>query len=147
MVGKEANHPSPEGLDCLPLAREPTTLPTRVKSLSRHKPPSTPTAKRQNKKPKSNIMFDLGSSWRAKNEAPILVVGALIFAGNERILTPLCDSQSRRMGFAYPTRRSKSSLFRRRVWVSSPKVNTPLPSLLYMLTYMLTMLEEYCFLF
>ena len=64
MIGKEANHPSPEGLDCLPLAREPTTLPTRVKSLSRHKPPSTPTAKRQNKKPKSNIMFDLGFSWR-----------------------------------------------------------------------------------
>ena len=47
----------------------------------------------------------------------------------ERILTPLCDSQSRRMGFAYPTRRSKSSLFRRRVWVSSSKTNTPLPSL------------------
>ena len=43
--GKEANHPSPEGLDCLPLAREPTTRPTRVKSLSRHKPPSIPTAK------------------------------------------------------------------------------------------------------
>ena len=37
----------------------------------------------------------------------------------ERILTPLCDSLSRRMGFAYPIRRSKSSLFRRRVWVSS----------------------------
>ena len=47
----------------------------------------------------------------------------------ERILTPLCDSPSRRMGFAYPTRRSKSSLFRRRVWVSSPLVNTPLSSL------------------
>ena len=64
MVGKEANHSSPEGLVCLPLAREPTTLPTRVKSLSRHKPPSTPTAKRQNKKPKPNIVFDLGFSWR-----------------------------------------------------------------------------------
>ena len=47
----------------------------------------------------------------------------------ERILTPLCDSLSRRMGFAYPTRRSKSSLFRRRVWVSSLKTNTPLPIL------------------
>ena len=47
----------------------------------------------------------------------------------ERILTSLCDSLSRRMGFAYPTRRSKSSLFRRRVWVSSIKTNTPLPSL------------------
>ena len=33
------NYPSPEGLACLPLAREPTTLPTCVKSLSRHKPP------------------------------------------------------------------------------------------------------------
>ena len=29
------------------------------------------------------------------------------------------------VGFAYPTRRSKSSLFRRRVWVSSSKTNTP----------------------
>ena len=61
----------------------------------------------------------------AKNEAPILAVGAFIFAWNERILTPLCDSPSRRMGFAYPTRRSKSSLFRRRVWISSSKTNTP----------------------
>ena len=69
MVGKEANHPSPEGLVCLPLAREPTTLPTRVKSLSRHKPPSTPTAKRQNKKPKPNIVFDLGFSWRRKRDS------------------------------------------------------------------------------
>ena len=66
----------------------------------------------------------------AKNEAPILAVGAFIFAWNERILTPLCDSSSRRMGFAYPTRRSKSSLFRRRVRVSSPLVNTPLQGLL-----------------
>ena len=57
-------------------------------------------------------------------------IGALIFAWNERILTPLCDSLSRRMGFAYPTRRSKSSLFRRRVRVSSPLVNTPLQGLL-----------------
>ena len=30
-------------------------------------------------------------------------------------------------GFAYPDRRSKSSLFRRREWVSSPKANTPIP--------------------
>ena len=30
-------------------------------------------------------------------------------------------------GFAYPDRRSKSLLFRRRAWVSSPKVNTPIP--------------------
>ena len=37
----------------------------------------------------------------AKNEAPILAVGAFIFAWNERILTPLCDSLSRRMGFAF----------------------------------------------
>ena len=36
-----------------------------------------------------------------------------------------------RMGFAYPTRRSKSSLFRRRVWVSSPMVNTHLLSQIY----------------
>ena len=33
-----------------------------------------------------------------------------------------------RMGFAYPTRRSKSSLFRCRVWVSSSKTNTTLPA-------------------
>ena len=37
----------------------------------------------------------------AKNEAPLLAVGAFIFAWNERILTPLCDSSSRRMGFAF----------------------------------------------
>ena len=83
MVGKEANHPSPEGLVCLPLAREPTTLPTRVKSLSRHKPPSTPTAKRQNKKPKPNIVFDLGFSWRA-NKNGLLLVGRPIFIATVR---------------------------------------------------------------
>ena len=31
-------------------------------------------------------------------------------------------------GFAYPDRRSTSSLVRRREWVSSPKVNTPISS-------------------
>ena len=43
----------------LPLAREPTTLPTRVKSLSRHKPPSAPTSKKQQEKqkPKLNTWF------------------------------------------------------------------------------------------
>ena len=80
----------------------------------------------------------------AKNEAPILAVGAFIFAWNEWILTPLCDSPSRRMGFAYPTRRSKSSLFRRRVWVSSPKVNTPLPSRFsyFVLNYLMCFLNQ-----
>ena len=52
----------------------------------------------------------------------------LFFATVRGSRTPLCESCARRMGFAYPTRRSKSSLFRRRVWVSSPLVNTPLPS-------------------
>ena len=54
----------------------------------------------------------------------------LFFATVRGSRTPLCDSLSRKMGFAYPTRRSKSSLFRCRVWVSSPLVNTPLSSLL-----------------
>ena len=58
-----------------------------------------------------------------------LLVGVLYFLLRyERILTPICDSPSRRMGFAYSTRRSKSSLFRRRVWVSSSKTNIPLPA-------------------
>ena len=82
MIGKEANHPAPRG--CLfALAREPTTLPTRFKSLSRHKPPSTPTAKRQNKKPKPNIMFDLSFSWRAK-KIRTLRVGVLYFFATVR---------------------------------------------------------------
>ena len=36
---------------------------------------------------------------------------------------------------AYSTRRSKSLLFRRRVWGSSSKTNTPLPSLPYKLEF------------
>ena len=36
------------------------------------------------------------------------VVFLFLWLRYERILTPLCDSPSRRMGFAYPTRRSKS---------------------------------------
>ena len=41
---------------------------------------------------------------------------------------PTSATKCCRMGFAYPTRRSKSSLFRRRVWVSSLKTNIPLPA-------------------
>ena len=59
----------------------------------------------------------------------------LFFATVRDSRTPLCDSSSSRMGFAYPTRRSKSSRFRRRVWVSSSKTNTPLPSLPYKLEF------------
>ena len=55
----------------------------------------------------------------------------LFFATVRGSRTPLCESCARRMGFAYPTRRSKSSLFRRRVWVSSAETNTPLPSYRY----------------
>ena len=65
------------------------------------------------------------------------VVFLFLWHWYERIWTALCDSLSRRMGFAYPTRRSKSSLFRRRVWVSSSKTNTPLPSLPYKLEFVL----------
>ena len=47
VIGKETNHPSPEGLDCLPLTEQPITLPARVKSLSRHKTPSAPTVNKK----------------------------------------------------------------------------------------------------
>ena len=55
----------------------------------------------------------------------------------ERILTPLCDSTSRRMGFAFERKPSGSLLTSGGAKKSSPEANTPLPSLPYKLEFVL----------
>ena len=63
------------------------------------------------------------------------VVFLFLWLRYERILTPLCDSSSRRMGFAFERKPSGSLLTSGGAKKSSPEANTPLPSLLYKLEF------------
>ena len=63
------------------------------------------------------------------------VVFLFLWHWYERIWTTLCDSQSRRMGFAFERKPSGSLLTSGGAKKSSPEANTPLPSLPYKLEF------------
>ena len=71
-----------------------------------------------------------GTGVRIPLPAPIKMVYSLrvdlFLLPQSEALESALRANSRGEGFAYPTRRSKSSLFRRRVWVSSSETNISL---------------------
>ena len=74
--------------------------------------------------------FDLVTYWLTKTKGRSLWVSFFVLLRSRRD-RPIQNAKRFEYGFAYPTRRSKSLLFRRRVWVYSSVMKFPYSALQY----------------